>query len=215
MAVRVVVDLVVPLGLFYGLRWAGAGIYFALLAGTVVSGLTTVVLMVTQRRLDQIAVFVMTTMALSVGVSLLTGSPRFLLAKGGWLTAVTGLWFLATLWAPRPLAYQFSRPLLEGRLGWPDRWEEIWERAPRFRRMWRISTALWGLGTLLDSVVRVVMAYTLPVDLVPALSTTLYAVTSAALVVVTNLHYRLSGAHRPTSGLYASTPSNENQRSLL
>lgn len=71
---------------------------------------------------------------------------RFLLAKEGWLTAVTGLWFLGSLRARRPLAYQFSRPLLEGRLGWPADWDTIWRRAPRFRRMWRAATTSLSSG---------------------------------------------------------------------
>ncbi len=201
-AARSVLDLVVPLVLFYVLRGAGVGVYLALLAGALVSAVTAVVVVVTQRRLDAIAVFVLTTMVVSVGVSLLTGSDRFLLAKEGWLTAVTGIWFLGTLRARRPLAFHFSRPLLEGRLGWPDDWDALWEQAPRFRRMWRVSTALWGAGTLLDSAARVVMAYTLPVDLVPALSSAMYAVTSVVLVGVTNVYYRAAGAYVPGSALY-------------
>lgn len=140
-AARVVFDLVVPLALFYGLRAAGVGIYLALLAGALASGITAVFVVATRRRLDGIAVFVVTTMLLSVGVSLLTGSTRFLLAKEGWLTAGTGVWFLGSLWARRPLAFQFSRPLLEGRLRWPTDWDGLWTQAPRFRRMWRVSTS--------------------------------------------------------------------------
>lgn len=205
-AARMVFDLIVPLALFYGLRGAGVGIYFALLAGALASGVTAVVVVVADHRLDALAFFVLTTMLLSVGVSLLTGSTRFLLAKEGWLTAVTGVWFLGTLRARRPLAFHFSRPLLEGRLRWPADWDAVWERAPRFRRMWRVSTALWGAGTLLDSVLRVLMAYTLPVDLVPALSSTLYAVTSVVLIGITNIYYRASGAYLPDSALYREEP---------
>lgn len=204
-AARVAFDLVVPLALFYGLRAAGVGIYLALLAGALASGRTAVAMLVTKRKLDGIAVFVLTTMLLSVGVSLLTGSTRFLLAKEGWLTAFTGVWFLASLRASRPLAFQFSRPLLEGRLGWPPRWDLLWDRAPRFRRMWRISTIVWGLGTLLDSAARVAMAYTLPVDLVPALSTGLYAVTSVVLIAATNVYYRAAGVYDRDSALYSGT----------
>lgn len=209
-AARVVFDLVVPLALFYGLRTVGVGIYLALLAGALASGITAVVVVATKRRLDGIAVFVVTTMLLSVGVSLLTGSTRFLLAKEGWLTAVTGMWFLGSLWARRPLAFQFSRPLLDGRLGWPSGWDTLWERAPRFRRMWRVSTVSWGVGTLLDSAARVAMAYTLPVDLVPALSTGLYAVTSVVLIAGTNIYYRAAGVYDRGSALY-DTDGEENR----
>lgn len=42
---------------------------------------------------------------------------------------------------------------------------------------------------LADAALRVVLADTLPVDEVPGLATALYAVTSAVLVVVTNVYY--------------------------
>lgn len=201
-ALRVVADLLVPLALFYGLRAAGVGIYLALLAGALGSVLVAAVMLIRNRTMDGLAVYVVTTMLVGVGVSLLTGSPRFLLAKEGWVTGIAGVWFLASVWTRRPLAYRFSHPLLEGRLGWPGSWESLWDRAPGFRRMWRISSVLWGVGTLLDSALRVVMAYTLPMDLVPALSTALYAVTSVVLIVVTNVHYRAAGVYDRRSTLY-------------
>ena len=131
------------------------------------------------RHLDGMATYATTMMVGSVGVSLWAGSPQFLMAKGALLTGVTGVWFIASLWAERPLAYLFSRPLLEGRFHWPARWDELWERSPRFRRIWQVSSVLFGIGTLLDAAVRVVMAYTLPPDSVPALNTALYVVTTA------------------------------------
>src|SRR5665811_765994 len=81
-------------------------------------------------------------------------------ARGALLTGVTGLWFIASLWGRRPLAYLFSQPLLEGRFRWPRDWDGLWDRSPRFRRMWRNSSLLWGIGTLIDAALRVVMAYT-------------------------------------------------------
>lgn len=60
----------------------------------------------------------------------------------------------------------------------------------------------WGVGTLADSALRVVMAYTLPPDLVPALGTVLYVATSAVLIIATNVFYAVSGAYNPDSTLY-------------
>ncbi|RZS80005.1 hypothetical protein EV189_3484 [Motilibacter rhizosphaerae] len=73
-----------------------------------------------ERRVDGLSAY-LTAMTLgAVAVSVLPGSTRFLLAKEALLTGVTGVWFLVSPWvAQRPLAYLFSRPLLEGRLRWP------------------------------------------------------------------------------------------------
>lgn len=189
LALRLFVDVVAPLGLYYVLRWAGVGVYVALLVSTLASAATTVGSLVRNRKLNGLSTYMTTMMLASIVVSVIAGSPRFLLAKEAWLTALGGVWFLASLRARRPLAYLYTKPLLEGRLGWPGAWDELWERFPRFRRMWRVSSVLWGIGTLLDAALRVVMAYTLPIDEVPALSTGLYAATATVLVVVNNVYY--------------------------
>ena len=63
------------------------------------------------------------------------------------------------------------------------------------------------MSTLLDAAARVVMAYTLPPDMVPALGTLLYAATTVVLLVVVNVLYIASGVHDPDSLLYQSEPS--------
>ena len=123
------------------------------------------------------------------------------------LTGVTGIWFIASTWlAKRPLAYLFSRPLIEGRLGWPGDWDGMWTRAPAFRRMWRVSSVIWGIGLLVDAAVRVWMSYRLPPDTVPALAQLLYGVTTVVLIVVTNIWYFACGIHRRSSALYLGSP---------
>jgi hypothetical protein len=52
---------------------------------------------------------VLTLLVLSAGVSVLAGSPRFLLAKGAALTAVWGTWFLLSLRGRRPLTFSAAR----------------------------------------------------------------------------------------------------------
>ena len=128
------------------------------------------------------------------GIALITGSDRFLLAKESVLTAMVGLWFLRSIWAERPLTYQFTRPLLEGRISrvGPS-WELLWEREPGFRRSWRMSSLIWAVVLLIDAVVRVVMAYTLPVNAVPALQTGLMIATTLLMQVVTWVYYWKSG----------------------
>ena len=206
-AIRVLVDFGLPVAAYYVLRALGAEVYLSLLVGTLISVSSGLVSLVRTRRLDGMSAYMTAMMLGSVGVALLTGSTRFLLAKEALLTGVTGAWFIASLWSRRPLAYLFSRPLIEGRFRWPSNWDELWERAPRFRRMWRVSSVLFGIGTLLDAAARVVMAYTLPPDMVPALGTLLYAATTVVLLVVVNVLYIASGVYDPDSLLYQSEPS--------
>jgi hypothetical protein len=210
-AVSLLADLVLPLALYYGLRAAGLGVYVTLVIAAAAPAALVLVRLVRSRTTDHLALFTLTVILASTAVSLVSGDPRLLLAREGWLTALIGLWFLFSLPARRPLAFLYSRPLLERRTtphGRAADWDELWDRLPRFRRLWRVGTALWGAALLVDSAVRVAMAYTLPVDEVPALNGALYGVTSFALIVITNVYYRAAGLYRPDSALYAPLDAN-------
>ena len=201
--VRFAVDLVVPVAAYYLVRLLGSSVYTALLVSTLLSAASALVQLVRSRRLDGLAAYMTVMLLGSLVIALVSGSERFLLAKGAVLTGVTGTWFIASAWlARRPLVFLFSRPLIEGRLGWPGDWDTMWTRAPAFRRMWRVSSVIWGLGLLLDAAVRVWISYRLPPDSVPALAQVLYGVTTVVLVVISNVWYFACGIHRRSSPLY-------------
>lgn len=204
---RLAADLLLPLGLFYGLRAVGVSAYLALLAGTAASLAGTAVDVVRRRTIGPLTAFVITLMVFSTGVSLIAGDVRFLLARGAWATGLAGAWFLASAFTRRPLVYLFSRPLLEGRFGWPGDWDALWQRVPRFRRVWRVTSVMWGLALMLDCVLRILFAYTLPVDSVPAMSTALSAVTTVVLIAAANIYYQVTGAARKWSRFYAAPES--------
>ncbi|SEK67500.1 hypothetical protein SAMN05414137_10370 [Streptacidiphilus jiangxiensis] len=202
---RLVLDLAVPTAMFYVLRAAGLGLYLTLVLSAVLPAGVAVLQWFRSRERDGLALYMLSMLVASALVSLVSGSPRFLLAREGWLTGITGLWFIASLRASRPLAFLYTRPMLEGhrRLAdIPGDWDELWERLPRFRRIWKVGSVLWGVALLADSVVRVIMAYTLPMDSVPALGTLLYVATSVVLIVITNVYYVASGLYDRRSRLY-------------
>jgi hypothetical protein len=204
LTIRIVLYLVAPIGLYDGLHQAGLTDVQALLIGSGASVLSAAFTSIWKRRFGGLAVAMTVLLLLSSGVSLLSGSPRFLLAKDGGITAITGIWFFASLLGKRPLTFSFARPLLEGRkLSDPTirqwaaptgpSWDTLWERIPEFRRLWRITTAIWGACTLLDAVIRVVMAYTLPIAVVPGLAGVLWPVTFILLQVITNIYFLRAG----------------------
>lgn len=67
-----------------------------------------------------------------------------------------------------------------------------WDNDSRFRAQLRVLTAVWGPGFALDAVVRVVLAYTLPVDLVPLVSTLQWLVVLGGLFA---FHYAYVTEH--------------------
>ena len=200
---RLLAGFLLPLAVFYGLRAAGVSEYTALLAGTAVSLADTAVDLARKRTINPLTLFVISLMVFSTAVSLLPGDVRFLLARGAWATGLAALWFLASSFTRTPLVYLLSRPLLEDRFGWPADWDTLWDRMPRFRRIWRVTGILACASLLLDCGLRILMAYTLPVDSVPILSTALSAATSVLLILTVNIYYQVTGAARKWSSFYA------------
>lgn len=194
---RPVVGIAGSTGLYYLLRHLGVSVYAALVVGAVVSLAPACLSLLRGRRPSGLEAFFTVLLFASFAVALLPGDERFLLAKDALVTSGVGCWFLASLrWADRPLAYQFAKPMIEGRGGWVGDWERRWREDEWFRRMWRTSSAWWAAGTLADAVARVVMAYALPADVVPGLNLAMYVVTLVVLNVVTTVVYVRAGAIR-------------------
>jgi hypothetical protein len=190
-------DVAAPTGFYYVLRGAGASSLVALSIAALIPALAAAYRLVVKHRIDPVALVVLATIVVSIAASVIAHDARFLLARDGFVTALWGLWFLATLRSRRPAAFIFARPLMEGRrlLGMRP-WDALWETDARFRRIWQVSTVIWGTALLADAVVRVVMAYALPVDVVPALGAALWPATFLLIQVVTNIYYHRAGLYR-------------------
>ena len=177
--------LVVPLALFYGLRAAGVGQWWALMAGAAVSATEVVVTALVRRRIDTVSVTVLGIMVMSAATAWASGTPRLLLAKNAWGTAALGAWLLVTLALHRPLLFDGAR-MFQGEQA-RTRWDENWRDSAPFRNALRVLTFVWGCGFLVDAGLRLVMAFTLPVDLVPLLDDALLVATVVVLLVVQTL----------------------------
>lgn len=174
-------DLLGPVAVFYLARIAGAGPTAALLLAAAVPVVRAACGLVTDRRVSGLTWFVLGALGLSAAMSLVTGDPRLLLVRAAWGTAALGTLLLATLFARTPLLFSAANQLFDA-----DRrreWSENWERYPAFRRVLWTCTAFWGVMFLLDAAGRVVMALTLPIDLVPLLDDVLLGVVVIALLV--------------------------------
>lgn len=153
-ATALVIDLPVPIVISYGLRSAGVDLYLAVLSAAIAPGIGAVIGVIRRGRVEPLAALSLTGLAVAVALSLAGGGPRLLLAKEGWGTGITGVWFLVSARSSRPLALLLTEPFLpHARWGFTADWGSLWERQPRFRRIWRTSSVLWGLGTLTDSIV--------------------------------------------------------------
>lgn len=202
-----VLDIVAPIALFYGIRAAGGSLWLALVAGGVFPVLSMIASLVTRRRADVTGLVMLAALVASAAFSLISGSPRALLARDGLVTAGWAGYMYLSLLARRPATFTFSQPLLQGRRVWDSAtrswvrpavvsWDELWATSPRFRQIWRTCTVIWGTAILADAVIRLLMAATLPVNVVPALGGALWPVTFVVLQVVTNVYFARGGLWR-------------------
>lgn len=201
---QTIIDIVAPIVVYYGARGFGASLWVALIAGSVLPSVSVVFGLVARRRVEGMGLLILAALVVSTVASVVSGSPRALLARDGLTTAAWAAYMYLSLLARRPATYVVSRPLLEGRRvfdpstrRWVRRprvsWDEIWERSPEFRRIWRVCTVIWGSAILADAMARIVMAAALPVNLIPALGGALWPVTFVVLQVVTNVYFFRSG----------------------
>lgn len=180
---QLVLELALPLGGYYGLRAAGLNELLSLLAASALVLPMIVYTLVRQRRVDALAIFALSLVLLGALTSLVTGDPRLLLVRDSWIFGALGLWILGTLLTQHPFWRSAARAIVTVKVGEEGyrQWDARWDSEPVFRKHLRFMTLVWGLGFTLDAVVRVILAYTLPVDSVPLVSTVQWLVVLGGL----------------------------------
>lgn len=165
-----ILDFGLPLAVYYGLRAAGVGQWWALLLSGVVPAVTVVVKLIRSRTVDFLAVFVLSVVALSLGISAMTGDARTMLIRDAWGGLFGGLiavWLLGSVFVGRPALLSLYRAFVLAKVG-PEglrAWESRWDTDRGFRHGIRVLTFVWGCAGLLNVVVTLLAAYALPLDL--------------------------------------------------
>lgn len=199
LTITILVDVISPLVGFYGLRLLGVDQWLALVLGGLGPALRALYMIIRYRKADTLALFMLSIVGLTLVTSYISGSARLVLAKEGWVSAAIGLWMLSTNFFFRyPFVYTFGLSLMRritaspgkmrDRFGNHKYWTEKWERMPEFHRPFKVMTAIWAIGGIVDAAARVVMAYTLPIDVVPILHIGLYLVLYVIMQAMTLLY---------------------------
>ena len=184
LARQLVLELLLPLAGYYGLRAAGVSTWLALTVGSALAVPWIVYGIIRKRRVDVTAAFTLTLLLVGALMSSVTGDPRVLLVRDSWIGALLGIWILGTLATQRPFIMTTSRAIVVAKIGeaGADAWEARWIDDSDFRHHVRVLTAIWGVVFLGDAIVRVVLAYTLPLDAVPGVSTVQWVAVLACLL---------------------------------
>ncbi|MEN8650341.1 VC0807 family protein [Streptomyces sp. 21So2-11] len=173
-----IVDAVLPIASYYLLKAGGASTLAALALSSVVPAVRTVWSLVKDRRVNGLAALILAANLVGLLLSLVVGDPRLMLAKDSGITGTVGLAMLVSAFGGRPLASALLTPLLTrgdaARVAVVGR---LRAGSERFRRTETLFSLMWGGALLGESVVRVVGAYTVPIDTMVGLGGLIAAVT--------------------------------------
>ena len=136
------------------------------------------------RRLDMIGVISLFFIALGLATSFVSGSPLFFLVKESFLTGLFGLAYLASLLLPRPLMFYLSRQFVSG--SDPTRaaqFENRWQHQPSFRSRQRLITVVWGCVLIVEALIRLALAFILPIPLFLVVSPVIAYVVITGLII--------------------------------
>jgi hypothetical protein len=134
-------------------------------AGRIISPLIdSLVGIVSRKRIDFLAGIVLAGIAISLGITLLGGSPKVYLIRESFFTVAFGLALLVSLILPRPLMFYFSRYFAAGNHSENIAWfDSLWQYG-EFRTSMRVMTAVWGVGFLLEAAIRIYLVTVLSTE---------------------------------------------------
>jgi hypothetical protein len=184
-------DVGAPLVGYYALHLLGASDWVALLVATLAAGLRLVWVAVRSREITWFAAVMLAVFGLGLALAFVGGDPRFLLVKDSFGTALVGLVFLASLFFGKPLtlsAFQTWQPKEAAEM------EGFYRTLPPIRRMFRRSAVVWGIGLLLEAIVRIPLIYLLPIDVMVGLSTAMMVTVIVGLSVWNGWYGKRAGA---------------------
>ncbi|MEU6201639.1 VC0807 family protein [Streptomyces sp. NPDC047061] len=161
-----IVDVAVPLGSYYLFKGAfGMSTFAALAWSSVVPAVRTVWSVVRERRGNAFAGLILLVNVASLALSFVSGDPRLMLAKDSGVSSVIGIAILVSVAMGRPMMTEGLKPfVLKGDAAREAAFERLRFGSAAFRRAERVYSLVWGVLLLTECVVRVVGAYTLPVD---------------------------------------------------
>ncbi|MDD2876604.1 MAG: hypothetical protein PHT60_07300 [Acidiphilium sp.] len=116
-----------------------------------------------KRRVDAISVMVLGGIGLSLLGFALGGSPKLLLMRESLITGLIGIVFVGSAIIGKPLMYALASASLKRQSAEDSAAFEAYKDDPAFRRMMGIMTIVWGIGFVVETAVRSVLVFSLPV----------------------------------------------------
>lgn len=181
-------DVGLPVASYYLLKEFGVSDVIALSAGGVVSGGIALAKVVRSRKLDPISVFILGMFALGLIAAFVTGDARLVLAKDSLTTFITGIVFLGSTLATKPLLYHFAARTMGDDTPRRREFDAMYATLPVMRAKFRNASIIWGLGLIAEAAVRLVLVYSLPVS-VMVVGSTVLMITFIGLLFLVTMRY--------------------------
>jgi len=164
MAPSMIGGAVVPLAVYYLVRSKLGEDAPALAIAGIPAAAWVTLQWVRRRRIDPIGAIVLFGFVAGLSVSYALGGSAFVLkVRDSAFTCLFGLAALTSLWlGSRPLMFYLGRALSAGaNPGRREAYDQLWQ-VPPARVVFRIITAVWGVGLILEAAARVLLAAVLP-----------------------------------------------------
>jgi hypothetical protein len=179
----VIFDIAAPLVAYKLLRSAGMTTVTALVLSGLLPALRVAYGLIRHRRLDVVAALVLGGIVVGTVLGLVTHSARLVLVEGSVPTAVFGVACLSSL-AAQPLIYSMAVEFAGRESARGREMTRLWQ-FEGYRRIFRIITAVWGVGFLVEAGLRVVIVYSSPIGTTLAISKVMPFVFVAILITWT------------------------------
>jgi hypothetical protein len=153
-----ILDVAAPLATYSLLRSAGMTTVTALVLSGVVPAVGVIAGIIRHHRLDVVGALVLAGIVVGTVLGLVTRSPRLVLMEGSVPTAVLGVAFLGSLWTRRPLMFSFALEFIGPDTPNGREMTTLWQYEA-YRRIFRLFTAVWGVGFLLEAAFRAIIVY--------------------------------------------------------
>lgn len=195
MAPSTVVGAIVPLAVYYAVRSHVGSDASALAIAGAIPAAWVAVEWIRKRHLDAIGSITLFGFLVGLGASYLLGGNAFVLKiRDSAFTALFGLVCLASLRLHRPLMFHLGKALSAGD---DDARRAAYDELftlPTARRVFRIITAVWGIGLVSEAAARVVLAVVLPTGAFLAVSPVIGMAFFAGLFVFTLRYSKVARA---------------------
>jgi hypothetical protein len=140
--------------------------------------------LIKDKKLDTFSSFIFLGIVLSIVAAWIGGDERFILLRESYVTGIMGLVFLLSLLTPKPLIYYFAIRFISNKSVITKRWEE----EVSFRHFIRIMAAVWGIGLMIEALVKVVIVYEFPISKALVISPIAQYII-IAILIYWNIHF--------------------------